>query len=162
VYLFVRHLLLSLVLSGFACHVFGQDLEFSKSSKNSIYLEGATLIYTGMYSVSYERSFLSKSPFKMYFATGLGGWYFIKISRNYFGYSLPFSLNSIFGSGKVHPEVDFGFRYTFFNKNSAQDISPFFPLFNIGFRYQEPNLKKIIFRSYIGLSGMGIGLGWSF
>ncbi len=38
----------------------------------------------------------------------------------------------------------------------------FFPIFNLGYRYQRPNGKGLIFRSFLGLSGLGIGVGKAF
>jgi len=34
--------------------------------------------------------------------------------------------------------------------------------FNFGYRYQQPDTHESVFKSYGGLSGIGIGFGFSF
>jgi hypothetical protein len=80
----------------------------------------------------------------------------------YYGYAIPLSINNLFGSGNHHFETDIGLRYIFFKHNSDTDRSPYFPIFNFGYRYQRPDGKGLIFRSFIGLSGLGLGVGKAF
>jgi len=140
----------------------GQDTIRIKDTRNSIQVDCASLLYIGMYSVNYERSVFQTAHTEIFANAGIGGWYRTTISLWYRGYSIPISLNFLIGSGNNHFETDLGIRYTEFSKWSAKDTSPFFPIFNLGYRYQRPYGNGLIFRSYIGLSGIGIGIGKAF
>ncbi len=133
-----------------------------KHTKNSIFLDGSSLVYIGMYSVNYERAIFLNDHFKMLGSVGVGGWYFTTISKSYYGYSMPLCFNLLIGSGNNYFETDLGMRFTSFSKMSNKEISPFFPIVNLGYRYQMLNGKGLIFRSFIGLSGIGIGVGKAF
>lgn len=133
-----------------------------KHTKNSIFLDGSSLVYIGMYSINYEKAIFLTDHFKMLGSMGVGGWYFTTISKSYYGYSMPLSLILLVGSGNNYFETDLGMRFTSFSKRSNNDRSPFFPILNLGYRYQKPNGKGLIFRSFIGLSGIGIGVGKAF
>jgi len=158
----VGQLTILIILLISSLNTYGQDTISIKNTKNSIQLDCATLVYVGMYSINYERTILQSGHFKMLVNAGVGGWYLTTISQWYTGYSIPFSLNYLIGSGNNYFETDFGIRYTAFSERSDKDISPFFPIFNLGYRYQRPNGKGLIFRSFIGLSGIGIGIGKAF
>ncbi len=140
----------------------GMDPDKQINKKNSIQIEGATLKYIGMYSITYEHLVLSLNSLNLFLSSGLGGWYFIPISQLYYGLSVPISINGIIGGRNSHFEFNLGLRYLFFNENSDEGISPYFPLINIGYRYQNPSGKGLIFRSYIGCTGIGIGIGKAF
>ncbi len=137
----------------------GQDTIKTKFTKNSIHVDGASLLYIGMYSVNYERSVFQTAHTEIFANAGIGGWYRTTISIWYRGYSIPLSLNFLIGSGNNRFETDLGIRYTEFSKRSAKDTSPFFPILNLGYRYQRSYGKGLIFRSFFGLSGIGISLG---
>jgi len=66
------------------------------------------------------------------------------------------------GSGNNYFETDWGIRYTSFSNRSDNGRFAFFPIFNLGYRHQKPDGKGLIFRSFIGLSGIGIGVGKAF
>ena len=138
----------------------GQDT--IKYTKNSIFLDGSSIVYIGMYSINFERAIFQSNHFKMLGSVGVGGWYFTTISKWYYGYSMPLSLNLLIGSGNNYFETDLGMRFTSFSKQSNKDISPLLPIINLGYRYQRLNGKGLIFRSFIGLSGIGIGVGKAF
>jgi len=142
--------------------IYGQDTDKQINKKNYIQIEGATLKFIGMYSVTYEHLVLSLKCLNLHVSSGLGGWYFTNISEWYSGLSIPLSLNGIIGGGNSHFEFNLGLRYRFFNENSDKDISPYYPLINIGYRYQNPNGKGLIFRTYIGYTGIGLGIGKAF
>ena len=115
-----------------------------------------------MYSFTYERTVFRTTNYNLAIKSGVGEWYFTTISQWYYGYSIPLSINNMFGSGNNYFETDIGLRYTFFNEKSDKDRSPYFPVFNVGYRYQRRDGKGLIFRTFIGLSGLGIGVGKAF
>lgn len=139
-----------------------QDTIKIRNPKNTIHLEGASLFYIGMYSVNYERTIFQAERVKINANAGFGGWYQTTISQWYKGYAIPLSLNFLTGSGKNHFETDLGIRCTVFSGTSDTEKVPFYPIINLGYRYQRPDGKGLLFRSYIGLSGIGIGIGKAF
>jgi len=157
-----RAIVALLLLVNIQCEINGQDLDKQINKKNSIQIEGATLIYIGMYAVTCEHLVLSQKSLNLYLSSGLGGWYFTTISQLYYGLSVPISINGIIGGRNSHFEFNLGLRYLFFNENSDEFISPYFLLINIGYRYQNLSGKGLIFRSYIGSTGIGIGIGKAF
>jgi hypothetical protein len=159
---FVKNLTACFILLFGSLIINGQDTIKVNSTKNSIYLDFATLKFIGMSSINYERTIFLSEHFKMLGNTGLGGWYLTSITKWYYGYSLPLCLNSLIGKNNNYLEFDLGMRYTYFGERSDKDLSPFFPILNLGYRYQRSNGKGMIFRSFVGTSGFGIGLGKSF
>ena len=143
-------------------NVSAQNEPVVKKSKNTIQLDCATLIYVGMWSVNYERTILQSTHYNIIINAGFGGWYLTTISKWYSGYSFPLSFNNIIGSGNNHFEVDLGLRYTNLSDRVDNDRYSYFPVLNIGYRYQRPDGKGLLFRSFIGLTGIGIGLGKAF
>ena len=141
----------------------GQGESDLSPQKNAFHVSGATIKFLGMYSINYERTIIDSRIFKMNMSAGAGGWYFTDISEIAHGYSIPVSLNNLVGNGNNFFEFDLGLRYTFFNENSTkEDISPVYPVVNLGYRYQKQNGKGLIFRAFIGASGIGIGIGKAF
>lgn len=158
-----KQVLIGSILLGIALNSSGQDSLDYKRMKNLVHFDCATIIWTGMYAINYERAIYLSNHFKMYVNTGVGNWYLIgEALRKYSGYSVPMSLNGIVGAGNNHFEINIGVRYIFFEEYSPKNISPFFPLFNLGYRYQKPNGRGLTFRSYVGYSGIGIGVGKAF
>lgn len=161
--LFIYRLLYCTILSGISLNSISQDTMIVGMTKNSIHVECATLFYIGMYSVNYERTIFQTTILKVNANAGIGGWYWTTISQSYKGnYSFPFSLNFLLGSGNNYFETDLGARYTAVRKGSAINKPPFFPIINLGYRYQRPDGKRLIFRSFIGMTGIGIGIGKAF
>ena len=142
--------------------IYSQGSSDIKNPKNSIQLDLASLKFIGMCSINYERMMLQSPYYKLSIIAGFGGWYFTNISKWYYGYSFPISLNNILGSGNNHFETDLGLRYTILSNKSDKDKFQYFPILNLGYRYQRPDGKGIIFRTFIGLSGLGIGIGKAF
>ncbi len=160
---FAGLLIISSVLQISVLKTYGQDTIRIKNTKNSIQVEGATLLYVGMYSLNYERTIFRTTSLKVNANAGFGGWYWTTISQSYTGkYSFPFSFNFLIGSGNNYFETDLGTRYTAVREGSAKNKPPFFPIINLGYRYERPDGKGLIFRSFIGLTGIGIGLGKAF
>lgn len=139
-----------------------QDTTSTTIKRNLIYLDGATFLYIGMASVNYERSLIISKHYKLFACAGFGGWYLYPIPKTYSGFSIPVSVSNVVGSGNNHFEIDLGLRYTFLSYRSVKDRSPYFPVINFGYRYQSPSGKGLIFRSFIGYSGIGIGVGKAF
>lgn len=143
---------------------YGQDKPEVKILRNSILLTGSTLFYVGMYSLSYERIIYSGNYLKIAVDAGVGEWYLSMISKTYNGYSMPLYFSTLIGRKSHYFEIDVGARYTVFGRNSAKDsdLSPLYPELNLGYRYQRLDGKGLVFRSFIGLSGVGVGIGIAF
>jgi hypothetical protein len=150
----------SLIL--FCLNTNAQDSLAFNSKKNSIHADAATFLYVGMYAITYERTVIFSKHYKMSLNTGVGGWYFTTITEWYSGYSFPLSMNSLVGSGNHFFEIDLGARYTAMSKSSDKGISDVIPIVDLGYRYQRRNGRGLIFRSFVGLSGIGLGIGKSF
>jgi hypothetical protein len=158
----LSHFFISTILIISSLNISGQNSIEAKNTKNSVFLDCATFKFIGMFSFNYERTIILSAHYKMLANAGLGGWYLTTISKWYYGPSIPLSLNNLIGSGNNYFETDLGIRYTSFNKQSDKDKPAFFPIFNLGYRYQRPDGKGLIFRSFIGLSGIGMGVGKAF
>lgn len=157
-----RFILIVFFLSN-ALITYGQDKPEIKILRNSIHLSGSTLLYVGMYSLSYERTIYRGNYLKVSAAAGMGGWYLaLGPNKIYNGYSMPLYFSTLLGRRSNHFEIDLGFRYTFFTRRSDKDLTPYYPELNLGYRFQRLDGKGIFFRSFIGLSGIGIGLGKAF
>ncbi len=139
-----------------------QDTINKAIPKNAIVADGATAIYWGMASLNYERALLFNDRHRLSINAGFGGWYLVPVPREYSGLSVPLSFNFMEGSGNNHFEADLGIRYTFYNEQSDTDRSPLFPILNFGYRYQRPDGKGLIFKAFIGYTGIGIGVGKAF
>ena len=159
----IYRLMICTILSGICLNSISQDTMNVRRAKNSFHVDGATLLYVGMYSANYERTIFQTTMLKVNANAGIGGWYWTTISQSYKGnYSFPFSLNILLGSGNNYFETDLGARYTAVREGSSNNKPPFFPIINLGYRYQRPDGKGLIFRSFIGLTGIGIGVGKAF
>lgn len=157
--LLITYVLLIISVAGYGRTETDDD---TNRTRNTIHVDGASLFYIGMYSLNYERTIFRTNRYNLSINAGFGGWYFIPISQSYYGYSIPVSFNNMIGSGNNYFETDIGLRYIFFNDKSSSNRSPYFPVFNLGYRYQRPDGKGLIFRTFIGLSGLGIGVGKAF
>ena len=49
-----------------------------------------------------------------------------------------------------------------FGHTVNKDISPFYPLINIGYRYQKSSGKGLIYRVFVGTNGIGAEVGKGF
>lgn len=138
-------------------------------SKNIIGLDGG-LLYLGFggsinSSVNYERHIFSLKSTYSYLRIGVG-YYLIGASDiGYAGVQVPLSLNLITGKSNNHFELNLGGRAIFDIKNDEIDYSDdpvmFSPIFNLGYRYQNPK-GGFIFKSLIGLDGVTLGIGYAF
>ena len=158
----ISYLVVSTILIICSLKINGQIAIDEKIAKNSFHFECATIKYIGMFSFNYERRIAFSSHFKMMANVGIGGWYLTDLSQWWAGPSIPLSLNILVGSGNNYVETDFGIRHTWISKQYYSGKFSFFPIFNVGYRYQKPNGNGLIFRTFIGLTGLGIGVGKAF
>ena len=158
----IRYLIVSTILIISSLKINGQTSIDEKAMTNSISFDCATFKYIGMFSFNFETKIAYSDHFKMLANVGMGGWYLTTISEWYVGPTIPLSFNILVGSGNNYFETDLGMRYTSISKQYYSGKLSLFPIFNLGYRYQRPNGKGLIFRSFIGLSGLGIGVGKAF
>jgi len=138
----------------------GQDSINYKKLKNSIHLDCATALYVGMASINYERTIVYTNSYKLNLNCGFGGWYFITPGPDqYYGWSIPISTDNLIGFRNNYFEIDLGARYTFLTGRSDKDKFHYLPIFNLGYRYQRLDGRGLLFRTFVGLSGFGIGAG---
>jgi hypothetical protein len=129
-----------------------------KYVKNSVFFEISNLKYIGTASLNLEHILFYSKPFSLMASTGFGGFYTTTISQWYYGFTTPLCLNGIIGEKKNHFEFDLGARYNF-GPHIQKDISPFYPVINVGYRYQVPRKKGPTYRVFIGSNGIGFSLG---
>jgi hypothetical protein len=158
----IRYLIVSIILIISCLNISGQSIINEKITNNSFYFDCATIKYIGMFSFNYERKISLSDHFKTLANVGIGVWYMTDFSKWYVGPSMPLSLNILVGSGNNYFETDFGIRYTLITKQYWSGKFSFFPIFNVGYRYQRSNGNGLIFRTFIGLTGLGIGVGKAF
>ena len=168
-------ILIFLILPG---TIFSQESN-SVEAKNLMSLDAASILYTGNCAVNYEHQIYSTKSYRSMINVGFGPWY----SFNNYGsvnldhvassYSVPVTLNTFLGTRKWRFECDFGVRFLIprrwdtFQDNGVVQSDPRFdnsiarPVFNVGYRFQKPN-GKFVFRAFIGLGGIGMGIGRAF
>jgi hypothetical protein len=129
-------------------------------SKNLVHFDFASAIITGMYSVNYERIILVKEDGIINLNFGFGRWYLLTSEHTESAYSLPIYTNLLVGKNH-HFELDLGVRVVFVDKPVELKKIDYFPIINIGYRFQK-HVNGIVFRSLVGLSGIGFGLGYEF
>ena len=132
--------------------LYAQSSEQIQLSKNSVYLDATLAIFTQV-SINYERQILSGKKATLFGRIGVGE------TAQLSGESGSGALGAItFLTGKKngHFELNAG---TFIGSNSNSTF--LHPLLNIGYRYQKPD-GGIILRTYAGIIGFGISLGYAF
>jgi hypothetical protein len=142
----------------------GQDSISFKNLKNSIHLDGATALYVGMASINYERTIVYTNKYKLNLNCGFGRWYSITPGpfTTYYGWSIPIGINNLIGARNNYFEVDLGARYNVLTSKSDDDRFHYLPIFNLGYRYQRLDGRGLMFRAFVGFSGIGIGTGKMF
>jgi hypothetical protein len=139
----------------------GQKKGKGKYIKNSMFFEISNLKYIGTTSLNLERIVFYSRPFSLTISSGFGGYYTSTISKWHYGFMVPLSLNGFIGEKKNHLEFNLGARYNF-GLETDKDISPYYPIINIGYRYQVPRKKGPMYRIFLGSSGFGFSLGSTF
>ena len=128
--------------------------------KNTIYVDGSNLIITGSYSVNYERVLYHADNLVSNINVGFGRWYLLTHEHPETATTIPLSLNLLLGNKKFI-EVDVGYRIIFVeNPNTFKKIDKY-AIFNIGYRYQDFK-SDLLFRVYIGITGIGLSVGKCF
>ena len=167
--------ILLMVLISFA-RLNGQEKQSDTIKKcNAITIDCSTMLFSSELSINYERDLFSFYKSKTYLNIGIGRFALSDlVEYGISSYSVPVSLNNIIGSRKNYFELDLGLRYLFairdkygdndnsfvffmFNKLRQKNL---YPIANLGYRYVGSN--NGIFRIFIGLSGLGLGLGYCF
>lgn len=156
-----RFFSLLLVFLLLASSVYGQRKGKRKYIKNSMFVELTNLKYIGTASVNIEQNLFFSKPFSLTISGGVGGFYTSTISELYYGVMVPVSLNGLIGEKKNHLEFNLGARYNF-GPRTDKDVSPYYPIINLGYRYQVPRRKGPVYRVFIGSNGIGVGLGRTF
>jgi hypothetical protein len=65
--------------------------------------------------------------------------------------------------GKSHfLELSTGIRYSGIHEDYYDDIKPFFPVINIGYRFQNYFKTGMVIRTFIGTTGFGLSAGLAF
>jgi hypothetical protein len=122
-------------------------------------------IVNGMISMDYERNLLYVNLFKLNLEGTYGKYYQIYTKEAFQSlpsfHSLTSSINSLIGKNSHFFEIGLGFRYSFIN-DYYESIKPSFPVLNIGYRYQNPYGKGLVFRTFLGTTGLGISIGKAF
>ena len=134
-------------------------------AKNVILVNGATAYFIGMYSFDYERNIFNKEKFDALIRVGYGGWYYIEtgvFTSGIEGKSIITSVNGLIGENSHKFEFNIGIRYVFLEDWEIQKVNQYHSIINIGYRYQNPEGKGLIFRAYVGETGIGIAVGKAF
>jgi len=142
-----------------------QNIEVSRK-KNSFLISGASsIMLNGMYSFDYERNVYKIGKLETLLRIGYGEWYFIDygvFSNLINGNSINTSIIGLLGESSHKFEFNLGVRYIFLEEWEKERISQYLPILNIGYRYQNPFGKGLIFRAYVGDTGLGIAVGKAF
>jgi len=154
---------------------------FEFSAKNVITINGSDLYIVGSASINYERHLLTYHEINYLLNIGYWTWYVAGSDYNsntliYYSRIVPISLSILTGLGNNHLDLNCGTSITLYEKYGWNDIlgadeeydrnpkpkySTFVLLANIGYRYQRPE-GGFVFKIFVGLTGIGIGLGGAF
>ncbi|MCK5441322.1 MAG: hypothetical protein KAJ23_05495 [Maribacter sp.] len=135
-----------------------QSIEQNELSKNSVYLDTG-IGFGGQVSFNYERQIYSGEKVTWFGRLGAGAAY--KWTSNddvSLGPGGLAALTMLTGKGNNHFELNAG---TFIVSDSDKNNSGVYPLLDAGYRYQKPG-GGFIFKTKIGILGLGIGLGYAF
>ncbi len=147
----------------FSIHASSQ-LKMSQA-KNTIYADVASIYVVGMSSINYERLIYSWHALKLYGNASFGGCY--KMETGVFtdiidGKSTTLNLVLLVGGRNHHFETNLGARYVFFDDEWEKRYNSLYPEINIGYRFQWGNGRGLLFKFFVGSTGIGIGLGKAF
>jgi hypothetical protein len=123
-------------------------------------------IANSMMSIDYERNIINTELIKFNIEGTFGKFfrsYTLDSFQSYPGFpSITSSVNSLLGKKSNFLEVSLGVRYSIIKDDYYKNINPLFPVFNIGYRYQNYYKSGIIFRVFIGATGVGLSTGIAF
>jgi hypothetical protein len=140
-----------------------EDLRKKNVIKGSMSSAG---IINGMMSIDYERSLFDRKFFILNIEGTYGKYYQTYTDEAFQSlpgfHSFTSSIIGIFGKKSNFFEFDLGVRYSIVEERYSKSINSFFPVGNIGYRYQNPFGKGLVFRGFIGTVGIGISIGKAF
>jgi hypothetical protein len=161
-----RQLLFSMIVLLICQNAISQEAETNLKRnliKGSIASSGNI---NSMISIDYERNLIHTNKIKLNIEGTFGKYFQHHNSDSYQSYpgfpSVTSSINSLFGKRSHFFEASLGARYSFINDDFYNDIHSLFPVINIGYRYQNYYKKGLIFRVFIGTTGVGLSTGLSF
>lgn len=147
-------------------HLNGQEREYP-IKKNIIKCSVASSgIINGMISLDYERNIINYKYLKFNIEVTYGS--YSEAYTHDYTQSIPrfnsftSTTNSLLGKGSHFFELSLGVRYSIINDTYYEHINPVLPVINIGYRYQNPFGKGLVFKSFIGTTGLGLSVGKSF
>ena len=151
---------ISILFMCFCLSANAQDLPAEQPKSNAIYYDvsiGPFVYHTG----NYERSIrLKKSQsYDLRFRTGFLWGGMITTENDFLG--IPLAGTWLWGQEKNHFEVTAGGAVGIWREEEVIANVGLFPLANIGYRFEPPG-GGFIFRTTLGIGGIGLGLGWAF
>ena len=161
----IKQILLLLIASLICLNSICQGREILKRNliKGSVATSG---ILNGMVSIDFERNLVFKDFFKLNIEGTYGKYYQIHTKVAFQSYptfnSLTSCINSLIGKKSHFLEISTGVRYSIIKVDYYDDIKPFFPVVNIGYRFQNYYKTGLIFRTFLGTTGLGLSLGIAF
>ena len=127
--------------------------EAIKMSKNGLYFD--TGIIPGVSAfINYERLLLTGKSISWYGRAGFGYGGILLIDGGLGGLG---AVTMLTGKKDLHFELNAGV----FSGKGTDGTAITYPLLDMGLRYQKPN-GGFIFKSKVGILGVGIGLGYAF
>jgi hypothetical protein len=158
--------ILALLLVGFIFQdTIGQDRVDIKRNliKGTFATSG---ILNGMISIDFERNLVFSDIYKLNLEGTYGKYYQIHVKEAFQSYptfnSITSCINSLVGRKSHFLEISTGVRYSIIKVDYYDDIKPFFPVLNIGYRFQNYYKTGLIFRAFLGTTGFGMSTGITF
>jgi len=131
--------------------------------KGSVATMGAA---NSMVSIDYERNMVQSEHLRFNIEVTYGRFYRSYTEDSYQSYpgfhSFTTSINSLIGGKSSYFELSLGVRYSLVNTEEFKNMSTYFPVINIGYRYQNPNGKGLVFKPFVGTTGIGLSIGKAF
>ncbi len=141
----------------------------SYSKRNAIKLNATAIpSFNVSYSIDYEYNILNFSFIKFNVEASVGQYFQLVNFRNHCCFhtiadcwSFTGAVNSLLGKKSHYLELITGIRYSLIDKQYA-NLYDWLPILNIGYRYQNFKCKGLIFRTFVGTSGIGVSIGKRF
>ena len=131
--------------------------------KGSVATMGAA---NSMVSIDYERNMVQTEHLRFNIEVTYGRFYKSYTQDSYQSYpgfhSFTTSINSLIGGKSSYFELSLGVRYSLVDTEEFENMNRYFPVINIGYRYQNPYGKGLVFKPYVGTTGIGLSIGKAF
>ena len=130
---------------------------------NEISGQASSILFFNFEAVNYRRMLFHFSDIEMNIALGFGRAQVLDLfggSQNNNYNVIPISIGFITGSTNNHFEFNVGIE-PFLNSGNSGSRTINYPIFDIGYRYQDPT-GGFIFRAFVGTEGLGLGVGGAF